>query len=419
MYSKYFCPMVWIGFLCVMMTGIRAEAEPLSRVEAVRLALKDNPEVIAALKEWDVARAQVWQARALPDPELELEYEELPGVFSLGKFGERNIGVVQTIEFPATWWLRNRAAVQNAHATQMQAYETAKLDLAARVKIAYDRIVFNQKIYDYSEQNLKLAQDFLAKAQARFEAGDVPQLEVLRAEVEAGRAENQVTVARSDLWTSKAELNTRLARDIKTPLGVVGDVDYQLVELDLSSLKERALVSRPDLVGAGLALASVRSWRSATVASILPNINLGIFRQTISGPTGKESFWRTGIGLELPVWAMFRQRGEIAETNAQVAKVSAQTDAVRYQVVLDVEVAFLNLKAAEQQVGLFQDRILPVAERAYEVGSQSYREGKATYLELLEAQRSLTETRIEHAEALFAYRSAMANLERAVGSDLE
>ena len=103
MYLKHFFPLLWTGFM-ILAGGITSiEAEPLTRSEAIRLALERNPEVIVARKEWDAARARVSQARALPDPELELEFEELPGRFSLGQFGERNIGATQTIEFPVKW----------------------------------------------------------------------------------------------------------------------------------------------------------------------------------------------------------------------------------------------------------------------------------------------------------------------------
>ena len=58
------------------------------------------------------------------------------------------------------------------------------------------------------------------------------------------------------------------------------------------------------------------------------------------------------------------------------------------------------------------------AERTFEVASRSYAEGKATYLELLEAQRALTGVRKEYAEALFNHHTALAHLEKAVGGEL-
>jgi len=97
--------------------------------------------------------------------------------------------------------------------------------------------------------------------------------------------------------------------------------------------------------------------------------------------------------------------------------VTAEQSALRYRVLLEVESAFLEVQTSAEQVRLYQDRIVRVAERSFEVASRSYAEGKATYLELLEAQRALTGVREEYAGALFSHRTAVADLERAVGDE--
>lgn len=418
MFLKHLIHLLWVEFLIFILSTGQVSAGILTRQKAIQVALEYNPEVIAAQKEWDAARARVYQARALPDPELKMEYEELPGKFLLGKFGERNIGFTQRIEFPLKWWLRNRAVSLSADAVRMSAFEMTKLEVATKVKVTYDRVLLGIKILEYTEQNLKFAQNFLQKAMVRFEAGDVPQLDVLRAEVEVGRAENRVTVTRNALSVSRAELNTLLVRDIQIPFEVNGELVYHPLEIDLDRLKDISLERRPDLLGSEITLSAVQARRSTVLSSVVPDLNLGIFRQTIGELTNRQGFWHVSFGLEIPLWAMFRQRGEIAEASAEVSRAKADKDAIHFQVLLEVERAFLNLKAAGAQVRLFQKRTLRVAERAYEMASRSYQEGKATYLELLDAQRVLTETRVEYVEALFDYRSSLATLERSIGGDI-
>ncbi len=407
-----------IYFLVLFPCVSQGFSDTLSLHEAIRMALERNPEIIASRKKLDAVRAQLTQARALPDPEFELEYEELPGSFSIGKFGERNIGFTQSIEFPVKWWLRNRVAGYRVNAVKFSVFEMTRLEVKTKVKIAYDRILLGKTILEYAKQNLGLAQGFLEKASVRFEAGDVSQLEVLRAEVEVGRAQNQVTIAHNKLSVPKAELNTFLARDIQSPLEVIGDLVFHPFEANLVNLKNIALLSRPDLQGSEMSYAESQTQRSAVLSSVVPDFNVGIFRQTINDPVVRESFWHVSFGLKIPLWAMFRQRGEIAEVSAEVGRAKAEKDALRSRILLEVHSAFLDLKAAEEQVSLFQDRTVRVAEQAYEMASQSYHEGKATYLEILDAQRVLNETRIEYAETLFKYRLGLTILERSIGKDI-
>jgi len=154
-------------------------------------------------------------------------------------------------------------------------------------------------------------------------------------------------------------------------------------------------------------------------ASVFPEISLGISRQTVASPAGRQKFWRTGIAFEIPIWAFGRQRGEILEARAALGQATAEYEAIRMAIQQEAKAAFLSLETAEQQVMLIQKRILPTAEAVYEVAQKSYDEGKASFLDLLNAQRDLIETRMEEIEALFAYRSAWAQLLRAVGRDLK
>ncbi len=260
----------------------------LDRQAAVDLALQQNPEVVVAIKVWDAARARVTQASALPDPELVLEYEELPGITRTSDFGERSFGVTQRVESPLKWWRRGKAASQAAQATRLIVLEMTRLDIQFRVKLAFDRVLFAERQVGYVEQNAQLAQDFFAKAQRRLVAGDVVQLEVLRAEVEAGRAANRMVEARGDLSVAKVELNTLLARPNKAPLQLRGDLLGQPGLLPLEKLQQLGMERRPDLLGADWAVISSRSARSATRAGLIARFELGNFSPKYT----RSNWWR-------------------------------------------------------------------------------------------------------------------------------
>jgi len=414
MYSRYTIAALVLS--CLSLT--RAAANVLSRQDAIRIALEVNPEVIAAKKAWEAAQARSTQARAWPDPELELEYEELPELSRLGDFGERAFGVTQRIESPLKWWRRSRAARQAVEAAHLSVFEMTCLNITTQVKVAYDRVLFEQAKLNYAQTDVQLAQDVLKKARLRLEAGDVPQLEVLRAEVEAGRAANRLIGARNDLAVARAELNTLMGRERGTLWEIDGELRLQKMSFELEALQQLALERRPDLRGVEWSLASARSEQGAARAAFLPDLNLGLFRQTVREPTGKENYWRVGLALELPLWGGTRQRGEWAEARALAEQTAAEMNHLHNQILLEVENAFLKTQMAIRQVQLFEEQIVREAESSFEVANGSYREGKATYLELLDTQRALMEVREEYAEALFQYRTALGDLERAVGGDL-
>jgi cobalt-zinc-cadmium efflux system outer membrane protein len=384
------------------------------------MGLERNPEVIAARAEWQAARARARIAWSPPDPTVGVEFEQLRRLDDLGEFGERSIGVNQTIESPVTWWLRGKAADHEAEAVREAVFELTRLNVASRVAIAFDRALSRQQKLGYEVAHDSLLQEFASKTGLRFVAGDVPALEVQRAEVEAARAASRLLWARNELAMARVQLAALI--------GTKGGGDLEDLEpsdrlpaltLSLEELQQRGLQRRPDLRGADRDLESHRAQQGASRAGLFPDLHVGVARQTLRDAGGSESLWRFGLSLEVPLWAAGRQRGRLAEAKAAVVSREAQVERVRREVLLEVEMAYRGLMTAAAQVKLFDERILQEAEFARKSASRSYEQGKATYLDVLDSQRTLLLTRTEYADILLTYREAWTALERASGGGLE
>lgn len=395
-----------------------ADAEVFSREEAVRIALERNPQISVARQEWKAVRARATQARALPAPEAEAEWDGLPGATSIGDFEERNIGIRQQIGWPMEWWRRKQAVDLEAESVRWSALAMTELEIATRVRIAYDRVLSGRQVLAFEEEHLQLIRDFQDKARLRFEAGDVAKLEVLRARVEVGRATARVASAQNALASAQGALNALMARDTEATVETVGALTHQTIALDLNLLKQQALTQRPDLLGAERSASSRRALQGAARASLVPDLNVGLFRQKVRQPTGNENLWRVEIGLEIPLWAAYSKRGQLAEAHAEVGQAQAEVEVVRRQVLLDVENALRDVQTTGRLVKLFKSDVLYEAEQALVAVNRSYEEGKATYLEVIETQRALAETRLEYAQTMLAFSVAQTELERAVGGAL-
>ena len=117
-------------------------------------------------------------------------------------------------------------------------------------------------------------------------------------------------------------------------------------------------------------------------------------------------------------WWNVCARGKLAEARAEAGRAEAEAEVVRRRVLLDVEDALRDVQTAGGQVALFERDVLREADQALQAATRSYAEGKATYLEVLETQRVLAETRVEYAQTLLAHSVAQTELERAVGGVL-
>ena len=80
--------------------------------------------------------------------------------------------------------------------------------------------------------------------------------------------------------------------------------------------------------------------------------------------------------------------------------------------------AFLRVEAARKSVVLIQGELLPKSQQSVDVTRSGYEKAKASFQELLEAERSQRNVMISYYRGLAEYESAVADLERAIGSNL-
>jgi cobalt-zinc-cadmium efflux system outer membrane protein len=405
---------IFIFFLSVISYSEQEEVKPVTVKDAIAIALERNPDIQAALKEYEAARARINQAKAFPEPELSWEFDFQPRIFSFKNAGERNLSISQLFEFPGRRHYRYKVVEKEALVSQ-SGYKAARLELIAQVRIAFSAVLLAKERVNYNQQNLKLSQDFLRMAQIRYEAGSVAKLEVLRARVEEAKARDELNLAENELDLSKAALNFLLARPMETALQIEGKLEAQSLEPSLEELQEKALTYRPEIIGARHAVEGARSAVSLAKLSYAPDFG---FRVGQHWESEFGNSWDIEFGINLPIFIWQRQKGEIAEAKANLYSLTSISESTKNRITLEVKDSFLRVAALKNRIELFQEEILVEAQEAYRIAVRSYEEGEIGNLELLEGQRTLMEVNLSYADALFEYNMALAELEKAVGGGL-
>lgn len=413
----FFTALIRAGFVYLLLSSVSTNAESLTRASALQIALKNNPDIMASQASWQAEQARVLQTWALPPLELELEYEGMPGAFKFGQYEQRTVGLSQQMAFPITWWQQHQAAHYRMRAVHLSVYEATRLNISRDVYLAYDRVLADEQILHLTEKHVQLAKDFLERAKVRFDAGDTPQLDVLRAEVDFVRLQNKLTAVQSAVSVSRSNVNVLLGRLPHAPLILVDSLTYVPASFELNRLSDQALLHRHDFLATAQTLQSAKAKQRVSKLSFIPDVSFQIARQTAASPTGFLKSWRTGFAFELPLWAVFDQRGKIAEATFQCKRATAMQEQVRLRVLQEVDTAYHAFQSTKGRMMLMQERIRPTAEKAYIMAQRSYDEGKVSYLDFLGAQRDIIEIDIEYIENLFEYRSAQVQLFHAVGKE--
>jgi len=388
-----------------------AETGSLTLEQCIAYTLEQNPLILSSLGQYKASLARISQAKAFPQPSLDYDSDLQPTFFNFKDSGESYFGLSQSIEFPGKRSLRGKIAASKSDEF-MSDIDLLKLDIVFEVKQAFYGLLLAQEKLKYVQQDMKLANDFLQKAELKFDAGDVAKVEVLRAKVEAAKAANEVSQASNEVKLAKALLNFLMARRVNSPLEIQGDLRQPPLSLDIEAFKERALSFRPEIKRINFSLARESLVKKQAYLSYFPDFELGVSRHRLEG---ESTTWDVTLSFPIPLFFWQPKKGEIAEAQANIESLKREKEHLKNAITLEVEEAYRNALTANNQIQLFEDDILTQAEEVYNMFLFSYQEGEIGAIELIEARRTLIEARKTYADALFNYDVALAALEKSIG----
>jgi cobalt-zinc-cadmium efflux system outer membrane protein len=380
-------------------------AEPvLTLADALGRAGAISPCQDAASAGVRAAEAQRRVAALRPNPSIVAETENVAGsgIYRGLRSSETTLGLALPLERGGK--RQARMALADAQIGRAGiAAEIARADLRLRVTQAYVVGVAAQRRVAVARDQVGIAAEVLRAAKVRVQAGRASPLEEQRADVARLAAEG--ALERAD--RSAAVAGTNLARLIGMPVGALDDSWFQQVDA-LGPLQPSgstgtliAAAARADL---DTATAQVRLARSQRV----PDLTLSASARRLEQTNDTAAVF----GVSIPLTVFNGGRSAVAVADAQ----RDQSDALRRVAVLDAEQDIATTQAEAANAATTARNAtgpaLSAAVEAARIARIGYREGKFGQLDLLDAERTLLDTRTAAIDALAAYHDANARLER-------
>ena len=122
--------------------------------------------------------------------------------------------------------------------------------------------------------------------------------------------------------------------------------------------------------------------------------------------------------FSLPIPLFDRNQGGILEASYATAKAKQERRAAEVRVRTLLAQTYQTLAAVYDEVRSLKDHVVPAARQAFDATNKAYQAGKIGYLEVLDAQRTLIETKAQYVGALGGYHAAVAELEGLIGQPL-
>ena len=372
-------------------TGGMTMAAALDQAEAVAPELSVGTAAIAR----EAARRE--SAGILPATEFFLGVDRVPTID--GGFGgtETSLGAAQSFRLPAYYRAQRGAADALLRQSEVER-DALRRGVRLRAALAYVEAVAADARLVLADSSVAVAQGFAYASNRRFELQATGALEPLQAEVALAQAERARAQAAGQAQSARSVLRTLLAaRDPVVLAGALpdGPLDAGLPDLDglaaTGALDSLLALANPRITAAEAAIGVSEAEARAVRTERLPSFGAEASLQTEGGAV---AFLGGRVGVSVPL----ARRANDAPDRAAAAAVEVarfERDRLLVGLAVDLRTRVARLRADAEQVRLYDERLVPQAERAYAISIRLRREGAATYLEVLQAQTALLQTRAD------------------------
>jgi outer membrane protein TolC len=327
------------------------------------------------------------------------------------------LGLSQKIPFPGKLDLRQEVAAKDSEAIA-HAYRETVNRVARDVKAAYFELALAAESARLVEKNRQALEQFLKISESRYSVGQGSQADVLKAQTQLSRMNDELIKLGRERQTIAAELTRVLGRPFDAAAPVPTPLQAGDAPLQFESLMETASRQRPQL----LALKSLvdRSAKSIELArkDYYPDFDVkfsyGQRDRTLDGMRRDDLVGIT-VAINLPVRQETKRDPRVAEAIAmrdQALDVyQAQSNELASKLRQQLATAEQSLASAR----LYETRVLPQARLAVESSLAAYRVNRVDFLTLLDNQMTVLNFEVSHAAALSSYNKALAEIDLLIG----
>lgn len=389
---------------------------PLILEDLIAEALERNPEVQAALHQYEAARRKPAQRAALPDPMLSIGYTSVGRPYPLAGLGIQpmaNAGLMFSQELPAPGKRRLEAAgAQEEARAALYLAQQVQLEVISRLKQAYYRLAYVVQAEENLRERSRLLEELFRVAEARYAAGLAPLDDALRTQVEITVLEAERERLAGQFSLLHAEINRLLARSVPSPLGRPAKLALPGELPPLAELLEAAREDSPLLAEGKRRIAGAEIALNLARREAWPDLALSGGYYTM-GAMG--SMYMVRMDFRLPLFYGRKQRPALAERlellSAERRRLEASALKLRYRIQEEHNAASVAARLAR----LYTATLTPQAQVALEASLASYQTGAADLAVVLGAFERLLRYELAGLEEIANYHAAVSRLEELIG----
>ena len=371
---------------------------------ALAQAMERNPSLRAAQQAVAASEGAMIQSQARPNPELAFSQEDTRRATR-----SSSLQWNQPIEVGGKRAARMKVAEHGVELARAE-LDAARAALRADVRAAFVGLLAAQQRVQLNEKTLAIAAQARDAAAKRVIAGKAAPLEETKAQVAESSAQLALTRAQSGLRVARQQLALLWGGSGMAVGEAMGDM-VQLPQLPPQEQLLQKVEHSAQVIRAQQVYLQARSTADLERAKRLPDptVSVGIKRAEEAGRN------QLLLGVSIPLPILDSNRGNQLQALRLADKAEDELQAARQQAQSQLLQNYEHLQTSRAQTVQLQSKVLPGAQSAYEVAAKGFSLGKFSYLDVLDAQRTLAEASGLYLDQLVATHRAAADITRQLG----
>jgi len=402
----------WMLILPICGMSQAASERVITVQDAIRMAMQQNPDLRQAEEQIRVWRSLIGPSWGIESPQVYYLKEGM----NREVFSEQRWGVSQSLAFPLKGYLQQRKASSDVEVAQLEA-DFLSIQIRADVKRAYTNVVYTIKQMDLAQNELELASELRVIANARLNAGESTELDLIRADIQLNGARNSLLQAREMHNRARYELFRVVGIE---PEGQEYGIAYSdtLTWVDISLTQEdvlNGLNETPEIKIAEKISESARQNLAAQKSSYLPDLRFNYYHQDFGNGYDFTGF---EVGVSIPLWFGFNESRRVVRAGSEFRQTEWNISKTRLRVNEKAENAWHSYASSREAILSYRNFVQSRASTLLELTREGYRAGELDLLRVLEAQRTYLTSEQQYYDALKKYYEQLIELEKYIPNEL-
>jgi outer membrane protein len=422
--------------------GFSQGKRAMSIEEAIQIGLENSKALhIASMKVLAAdARTSEVSAARLPSLKLQAGYARLseidpfavqvpfyPLPVTISPVVLNNYSTRLSLQQPLfTGFRLEKSAAAAEYVAEAASYDLSrnKTDLVFSIKSGYWSLYKAKEIKRVVDENVELVKAHLTDVENMMTQGLATKNDVLKVQVQLSSSQLAQIDASNSVAIAMMTLNNLIGLPIETEIDLTSVIQTQSMENQRSAeIAQEAIETRADLKAAEMRVQANEASVTAAKGSWYPQVSLyGNYYYSRPNPRilpTKDEFkntWDLGVNLSFDIWNWNTTKHQVDQGEAALAQSREATEQLKDAITLEVNQANLVLLQSREKIKVAEKGVEQANEN-YRITKNKFTSGTATNTDLLDAEVTLLQAKVNYTTSLVDHELAQARMLKALGRE--